>query len=63
MASRLVQALAIATLILLNGVILHKGYTDISAIAQKHSGAQFAMEVARYLIGNLAGGGKRDTGS
>lgn len=52
----LVQALAIAGLVLIWAMILHKGYTDISLIADRHSGAGFRLEVARYLIGNLAGG-------
>ncbi len=61
--SRLAQVAAIAALVLINGAIIHKGYTDIAAIAQKHSGTKFAMEVARYFFGNIAGGGKRDSGS
>ena len=39
-------------------MIAHKGHTDISALAEKHSGKQFWTALARYFIGNLAGGGK-----
>jgi hypothetical protein len=62
--SRAVQVAAIAILIAINVVILHKGAGDISRIAEKHSGWEFWAETARYLIGNLAGGGaKKDEGS
>lgn len=52
------QMLAIAVLVLVGSTILHKGYVDISALAHKHAGQQFWVELARYFIGNLAGGGK-----
>jgi hypothetical protein len=57
--SALLQKVAIAVLVLLYSIILHKGYVDISALARKNSGQEFWVSLARYLIGNLAGGGKR----
>jgi hypothetical protein len=53
------QVLAIALLSLIFAMIVHKGYNDISRIAAKHSGTEFWVEVARYAIGNLAGGAKK----
>jgi len=50
------QMLAIAVLVLICSTVLHKGYVDISALAHKHSGQQFWEALARYFIGNLAGG-------
>jgi hypothetical protein len=38
-------------------MILHKGFADIAALAQKHGDSEFWQALARYLIGNLAGGG------
>ncbi len=60
--SRLLQVVAIAAAVLLYSMILHKGYTDISALAQKHSGGVFWRELGRYFLGNLAGGGKAPKG-
>ena len=57
-AGALLQKVAIIALALMGTVILHKGYVDISALAEKHSGLQFWMELGRYFLGNLAGGGK-----
>jgi hypothetical protein len=51
------RILAFVLLLLLFGV--HKGYNDISRIADKHSGQEFWREVGRYVIGNLAGGAKK----
>ena len=62
MAARAMQEvlhkLAIFAGILLVSMILHKGVTDISAIAEKHSGRQFWVALGKYFIGNLAGGKK-----
>lgn len=55
-AKSLLQTLAIVLLVILCSIILHKGYTDISALAQEHSGERFWLALAQYLIGNLAGG-------
>ena len=43
---------------LLLSMILHKGITDVSVIAEKHSGRQFWVTLGKYFIGNLAGGKK-----
>lgn len=48
--------LAILAGILLFSMILHKGITDVSVIAEKHSGRQFWVALGKYFIGNLAGG-------
>ena len=52
------QLLAILCLAFLLGMIAHKGYADISALARQHSGEEFRLALARYFLGNLAGGGK-----
>jgi hypothetical protein len=51
------QAIAILCLAGICSMIVHKGYADISVIAAKHSGGDFWLELARYALGNLAGGG------
>ena len=50
------QALAIACFAFMVGTIVHKGAVDIAALAEKHAGAAFWPALARYLIGNIAGG-------
>ena len=60
MMNALVKVAAVALLVLIQSMILHKGYTDISALARKHSGEQFWTALARYFVGNLAGGGNPD---
>jgi hypothetical protein len=50
------QALAIVVAAFMVGTILHKGVADLSALAQRHAGADFWPALARYLIGNIAGG-------
>ena len=55
---RISQGLAIFAMAFILGMIVHKGYNDVSALAEKHSGKQFWVALARYCIGNLAGGGK-----
>ena len=60
MLRTLLQVLAVATLVLIYSMILHKGYTDVSALARKHSGGEFWTALAKYFIGNLAGGGNTD---
>ena len=52
------QLLAILWLAFLLGMIVHKGYAEISALARQHSGEEFRLALARYFLGNLAGGGK-----
>lgn len=50
------QWLAIALLALMMGVILHKGYVDVSRLVDEHSGADFWRALARHLFKNLSGG-------
>ncbi|HEX9183341.1 MAG TPA: hypothetical protein VF876_08790 [Burkholderiales bacterium] len=50
------QALAILCLAFMAGTIAHKGASDITALAERHAGAAFWPALARYLIGNIAGG-------
>ena len=52
----LMQVVAIAGMAVILGMIVHKGYADISILAGKHSGADFWRALGEYLIGNLAGG-------
>lgn len=49
------QMLAILGLLLIVGVVLHKAYVDVAALAEQHSGAGFWRALARYLLRNLAG--------
>jgi hypothetical protein len=39
----------------LAAVIVHKGFVDISALAQQYSGGEFWTRLARYLLANLGG--------
>jgi hypothetical protein len=52
-ASAILQALAILLLVLMFSVILHKGFADVAALAQKHSGVDFWRALLRYLLANL----------
>ena len=54
----LLQKAAVVFLVLMLSTIAHKGYVDISALSARHSGQEFRVALARYFIGNLAGGGK-----
>jgi hypothetical protein len=49
------QVLAIVLLAGIVGVLLHKGYADVSQIAREHPGG-FWSALGRYLFRNLAGG-------
>jgi len=51
------QVLGIIALAFLLGMVAHKGHADISVLAGKYSGGELWMEVARYFVANLAGGG------
>ena len=53
------QKVAVLFLVVMCTLILHKGAVDISGLAAKHSGKESWVALARYLIGNLGGGGKR----
>lgn len=55
-AKTLLQVFAVALGVFILAMIAHKAHADISLIAQKFSGADFWLELARYLVGNLAGG-------
>ena len=55
LAKTLLQVLAILMLAAIVLVILHKGYSDVSALASEHRG-DFWPALARYLFRNLAGG-------
>lgn len=57
MVRKLSQGLAIFAMAFLVGMVAHKGHADISRLAQKHSGSEFWVELGRYVIRNLAGGG------
>jgi len=57
MLSTLIRVFAAAGLILIQSMILHKGYTDVSALAEKHSGGQFWQALARYFLANMGGSG------
>jgi hypothetical protein len=52
----LAQALAIVVAVFMVSTILHKGASDLAGLAQRQAGAEFWPALARYLIGNLAGG-------
>lgn len=51
------QILAILCIAFIFGMILHKGRTDISSLAQQNSGEKFWVALTKYFVGNLAGGG------
>jgi hypothetical protein len=50
------RILAVAVLVLIHAMIVHKRYVDISALAETHSGREFWVSLVRYFIRNLAGG-------
>lgn len=52
----LLQYLAVLCMAVIVAMLLHKGFTDISALAQKHSGAEFWLALGKYFLSNLAGG-------
>ncbi|MGV3494134.1 MAG: hypothetical protein ACO1OY_09710 [Ramlibacter sp.] len=49
------QVMAILLLAGMVGMVLHKGWTDVSALAREHRGEGFWLELVRYLFRNLAG--------
>ena len=53
---RLLQLIAIFLVIVFWSMILHKGSVDILALAQKHSGDEFWVALAKYLLRNIGGG-------
>ena len=52
----LLQLLAVLCMAVIVSMVLHKGLTDISALAQKHSGEEFWPALGKYFLTNLAGG-------
>lgn len=52
----LLQIVAILCMILIWVIIIHKAQGTVSALAQKHSGVEFWLALARQLMANLAGG-------
>ena len=53
---RWLQILAVFCAIVIWAMILHKGSADISALAQKHSGGEFWVALAKYYLRNIGGG-------
>ena len=51
---RMLAKCCMAAIILM---IVHKGYVDISMLAEKHSDGEFWLELAKYFLRNLSGGG------
>jgi len=49
------QVIAILLLAGIIGMVLHKGWTDMSALAREHPGEGFWLEFVRYVFKNLAG--------
>jgi hypothetical protein len=49
------QVFAIALGLSMLAAIFHKGYVDISGLAEQHSGEWFWRALARYLIANFGG--------
>lgn len=49
------QIVAIALLVLIIAIILHKGYGDVLRLASEHSGADFWRALARHIFKNLSG--------
>jgi hypothetical protein len=50
------QVIGVLGLVLILSVVFHKAIADIAALAERHSGRQFWIELGRYLFKNLAGG-------
>jgi len=53
---RWLQILAVFCAIVIWAMILHKGSAEVSALAQKHSGEEFWIALAKYFLRNLGGG-------
>jgi hypothetical protein len=51
-----VQILAWLCLLAMCSVILHKGFSDVSALAREQSDEGFWLALARYVFRNMAGG-------
>ena len=53
---RILQVLAILCLAGIFAVLLHKGYSDVTAIARSTGRDEFWPALLRYVFRNLAGG-------
>jgi hypothetical protein len=51
------QVLAILGLVAIIAMIFHKAYLDLDKLAQKYSGVEFWVELAKQVLKNLAAGG------
>ncbi len=49
------QVLAILLLAGILGMVFHKGFHDVGALAEQHSGAEFWKALARMVLKNLGG--------
>lgn len=49
------QVVAILMLAGIVGMVLHKGYADMTALAAENAGGNFWQALARYVFRNLAG--------
>ena len=49
------QVVAILLLAGIVGMVLHKGYADMMALAAENTGGNFFKALARYIFRNLAG--------
>lgn len=56
LSKTVMQVAAIAAGVALLSMLFHKSYIDISPLAERYSGGRFWLELARYFIGNIAGG-------
>ena len=52
----LLQIAAIFCILIVWTIIVHKAYGVVSTLAQKHSGVEFWLTLARHMMANLAGG-------
>jgi hypothetical protein len=60
-AKTLLQIFSVFCMSFILATIFHKGYADISVIAQRHAGGEFWLALARYFLRNLAGGASPDS--
>lgn len=54
--STILQIVGVVGLLLVLSVVFHKAVSDIAALAERHAGREFWIELGRYLFRNLAGG-------
>ena len=51
------QLASILVLVAMIATIFHKAYLDLDKLAQKYSGVEFWVELAKQVLKNLAAGG------